>query len=150
MPPLRDRVEDIPVLIAHFLALRYSDASPPAMGKGVMKKLLAYRWPGNVRQLENEVIRASLLCDDVLTVEDLSSEIRQQQRHATPRGKGAELSFDAGSGTLKERVDRLETEVLRSELERYQGNKSRVARSLGLSRAGLNMKLKRLDIWNEA
>jgi len=158
IPPLRERPEDIPLLVTHFLKLRAPDGDEPVkLSRGVMKALVAFNWPGNVRQLENEITRAALLCDDEVTIADLSEEVRSGPSGA--RG-GAMNALDAklvsklrlDNGELKDRVDRLETWVLRDALDRHGGNKSRVARELGLSRAGLNMKLKRLALWesNEA
>jgi transcriptional regulator with PAS, ATPase and Fis domain len=149
VPPLRERPDDIPILVAHFLeANRAAGADLSQLDKGVMKALISYSWPGNVRQLENEVIRASLLGDGVkITRDDLSSEVLGGGR--APRGNAAASMADLpfNHGTLKERVDELEAYVLGRSLEAHKGNKSQVARELGLSRAGLNMKLKRLDLW---
>jgi DNA-binding NtrC family response regulator len=145
VPPLRNRVDDIPVLMEHFLKLRCGD-DIPVVAKGVMKALLSFPWPGNVRQLENEVTRAALLSDGEITTRDLSPELFLIRRTPSKQsGETPDLDFE--TGTLKERVDRLEAYVLEAELKGQGGNKSRVAKRLGLSRAGLNMKLKRLDLW---
>ena len=159
IPPLRERPEDIPLLVEHFLAARRKAAGPGApateLGAKVMKALIAYAWPGNVRQLENEITRAALLCDGDISVEDLSDEVRAARRAGgipsdaeLDRAFATRLGLDRG--TLKERVDRLEAFVLSQALQQADGNKSAVARELGLSRAGLNMKLKRLDLWDDA
>lgn len=157
VPPLRDRPDDVPVLVNHFLERRAADIGKAiTLGAGVMKALIAHDWPGNVRQLENEITRAALLSDGEVGLDDLSPEVREARRASRAGGRGGGAS--AGSspvvdtlglarGTLKERVDRLEAWVLEDALERLGGNKSQVARELGLSRAGLNMKLKRLDLW---
>ncbi len=158
VPPLRDRPDDIPVLAGHFLKLRAADA-PVQLDDGVMKALIAYEWPGNVRQLENEVTRAALLAEDgVIKLSDLSPDVaaarkRGRRDPAAARGGAgggradavAQLGLDRG--TLKERVDRLEAFALSEALRDTGGNKSQMARDLGLSRAGLNMKLKRLGLW---
>ncbi|TNF36191.1 MAG: sigma-54-dependent Fis family transcriptional regulator, partial [Deltaproteobacteria bacterium] len=152
IPPLRDRPDDIPVLVDHFLGLRGDATAQVRLGDGVMKALVAYAWPGNVRQLENEVTRAALLADDgVIQTRDLSPEVAKA-RGGGGRGDGSgALSGRLGldRGTLKERVDRLELLVLEEALARTANNKSQVARELGLSRAGLNMKLKRLGLWSD-
>jgi len=151
VPPLRERPDDIPLLVAHFMEVhRGQGASLPELEKGVMKALISYRWPGNVRQLENEVIRAALLSDGTIGVDDLSPEILKPWQPA-PEDFASESGTveSLGEGTLKERVDRLEFRVLKGSLKKYGGNKSKVARELGLSRAGLNMKLKRLELWEQ-
>ena len=151
VPPLRERPDDIPLLVAHFMeAHRPPGSEVPEFNPGVMKALINYRWPGNVRQLENEVIRASLLSDGAIGLKDLSPEILQPA--SLSYDTASDMTSDSmslGSGTLKERVDRLEFQVLKGCLEKYRGNKSKVARELGLSRAGLNMKLKRLELWEQ-
>jgi len=150
VPPLRERPDDIPVLVEHFLSERAGSLGErPEIGEGVMKALVAYAWPGNVRQLENEVTRAALLADDgVIRTRDLTPEVAEARGGRRGGGSGAlagRLGLDRG--TLKERVDRLEALVLEESLARTGNNKSQVARELGLSRAGLNMKLKRLGLW---
>ena len=151
VPPLRNRPEDIPLLVSHFMDSHSRTLGDvPELKKGVMKALVTYDWPGNVRQLENEVIRAMLLSDGTIQIEDLSPEIRQYHSNSTRAPEhGESVGSELGGGTLKERVDRLEYRVLRGTLEKYGGNKSKVARELGLSRAGLNMKLKRLELWKK-
>ncbi len=158
VPPLRERPDDIPLLTRHFLQLRASKDRTYEVDEAAMKALLRYPWPGNVRQLENEVSRAALLCDDgLIRLSDLSPDIASPPKSSRtseagrPSRKGggptlADLSLD--SGTLKDRVDRLEAHVLKEVLEASQQNKSEVARVLGLSRAGLNLKLKRLGLWD--
>ena len=140
-----------PLLVSHFMDSHSRTLGDvPELKKGVMKALVTYDWPGNVRQLENEVIRAMLLSDGTIQIEDLSPEIRQYHSNSTRAPEhGESVGSELGGGTLKERVDRLEYRVLRGTLEKYGGNKSKVARELGLSRAGLNMKLKRLELWKK-
>jgi DNA-binding NtrC family response regulator/tetratricopeptide (TPR) repeat protein/energy-coupling factor transporter ATP-binding protein EcfA2 len=151
VPPLRERPDDIPLLVAHFMEVHRQPNKPlPEFKKGVMKAFVSYGWPGNVRQLENEVIRAALLSDGVIGVEDLSPEVLKPAKALRGITSGAldAVSFP-DEGTLKERVDRLEAHTLKHCLSKYGGNKSQVARELGLSRAGLNMKLKRLQLWDQ-
>jgi DNA-binding NtrC family response regulator/serine/threonine protein kinase/tetratricopeptide (TPR) repeat protein len=151
VPPLRERPDDIPLLVAHFMEVHRQATKPlPELRKGVMKALVSYDWPGNVRQLENEVIRAALLSDGAIGVEDLSPEVLKPSPKNLSLASGVldAVSFP-DEGTLKERVDRLEAHTLKLCLSKYRGNKSQVARELGLSRAGLNMKLKRLQLWDQ-
>jgi two-component system response regulator HupR/HoxA len=159
VPPLRDRPEDIPVLVNHFLSLK------PRPGKGpigidpqAMKALVRFPWPGNVRQLENEISRAALLADgETIALSDLSADVGELARQVggglPAVGKTGQAgdplgAMGLGAGQLKDRVDRLETLVLQAALTEANHNKSEVARVLGLSRAGLNLKLKRLGLWD--
>ena len=154
LPPLRERPDDVLALVEHFVSgLTGPSGDQISVADGVMRALVAADWPGNVRQLENEVTRAALLSDGEIRVSDLSVEVREAGRRprggASSRGGGSLARAGLERGTLKERVDRLEAMVLQASMEAAQNNKSAVARELGLSRAGLNMKLKRLGLWEQ-
>jgi DNA-binding NtrC family response regulator len=95
---------------------------------------MGYRWPGNVRELENEVTRAAALGGETITVEDLSPPVAAGE---------AEAQLSPDDLTLKTRVERLEKLLVREALGRTEGNQSRAARLLGLSRFGLQKKLRR-------
>jgi two-component system response regulator HupR/HoxA len=137
MPPLRDRPQDIPVIVAAMFkesalaGRRFSDAA--------MRALVAHRWPGNVRELQNEIMRALALGDGELLDAGLFSERVGQAAAAAP---GADME----GGTLKERLDQLEGQLIAAALRRHKGNKTRVAEELGLTRVGLRMKLARLGL----
>ncbi|MCC6623837.1 MAG: sigma 54-interacting transcriptional regulator, partial [Deltaproteobacteria bacterium] len=170
VPPLRERPDDIPVLIEHFLARRA--AGPDAalqLDDQALRACLRFPWPGNVRQLENEITRAALLAESgVVRLRDLSPELQSPPASATApvrAGQAAASPATAGPaaaasgahpmkvlgldhGPLKDRIARLELIVLEHALHRARNNKSEVARDLGLSRAGLNLKLKRLGLWS--
>jgi two-component system response regulator HupR/HoxA len=140
MPALRERPQDIPLIIGSLLkesalaGRRFSDTA--------LKALLAHRWPGNVRELQNEVLRALALGDGaVLGVELLSPRLRVAQAIG-----GASFDVDGEGGTLKDQLDRLEGRVIAKTMDRYKGNKTRVAEELGLTRVGLRMKLARLGL----
>ncbi len=156
VPALRDRPEDIPALVQHFLARRSARGdSELRIDDAAMRALVRFGWPGNVRQLENEISRASLLAEGgVINVGDLSPELSSARgREPAKTGSGGETAntIDAlglTRGSLKDRVDRLEAIALEEALREADGNKSEVARVLGLSRAGLNLKLKRLGLWD--
>ena len=107
-----------------------------------MKALLAYRWPGNVRELQNEVMRALALGEGNLLGEELLSPRLRVARAVA----GANFAIDGEGGTLKERLDNLEGQVIARTMERHKGNKTRVAEELGLTRVGLRMKLERLGL----
>ena len=98
----------------------------------------AYAWPGNVRELENEVQRVIAFSPDGrVEAEHLSDRIRHGPE-ADPGGRAA--------GSLKERLDRVERQVIRETLDRYAWNKTQAARNLGLTRQGLHRKVRRLGI----
>lgn len=148
LPPLRERKEDIPLLIEHFLA-RHKEKAP--RGKAIDKKLspktleilLDYHWPGNIRELENELERLVILSgkDPVITEEILSPHIREVYGgHNNRRIKG--------NGRLKEVVISLEKDMILKGLQRLKGNKSRLARELGISRSSLLMKLREYRLNN--
>jgi DNA-binding NtrC family response regulator len=98
--------------------------------------LEAFPWPGNVRQLENEIRRAIVLADERLDVGELSEEVARG-------GPGA--AREAGFG-LKARVDALEIELVKDALSRTKGNQTRAAEMLGISRFGLQKMMRRLGI----
>ncbi|HEY2900331.1 MAG TPA: sigma 54-interacting transcriptional regulator [Polyangia bacterium] len=136
LPPLRERREDIPLIVEHFLARQPGGARKP-LDPAVLARLIAYRWPGNVRELENEIVRAVALSGARVTISDLSPAI------ATNTEAGAVLSDDPDSLHLRRRVERLERSLVREALARCGNNQTKAAVVLGLSRFGLQKKLKR-------
>jgi DNA-binding NtrC family response regulator len=133
VPALRERSSDIPLLFVHFLE-KYGAGRVPQVTRAALDRLQAYPWPGNVRQLENEARRALVLADDRIDVAELSPEIT----------RGASLS--AGPATLRGKLDELETELVRAALDAANGNQTKAALELGISRFGLQKMLKRLGI----
>jgi len=104
--------------------------------RAAMDRLGAFPWPGNVRQLENEIRRAFVLADDRIDVAELSEEVSQG---------GPNAARNAGVG-LKARVDALEAQLVKDALERTKGNQTRAAEALGISRFGLQKMMRRLGI----
>jgi DNA-binding NtrC family response regulator len=147
VPPLRERREDVPDLIRHFLE-RASRSSPgtsvPALRPEVLELLARYDWPGNVRQLENEMRRVLALSPGGVTVESLSPEVREGRTR--PFAFASAPVGDACDRELKALVEELEVSVLRSTLLRETGNITRTARALGLSRLGLRKKMQRYGL----
>jgi len=133
VPPLRERREDIPLLVAHFLA-RYA-ASPRALSNTALARLCSFSWPGNVRQLENEVRRMIVLGGEHLTTADLSPELLAASSEETPAAQ-----------TLREKLDVLERQLVLEALEQAGGNRTRAADALGVSRFGLQKMTLRLNI----
>ncbi len=140
MPPLRDRTEDIPLLVDHFLDLHSREMGIPRkpLEAGALDLLVRYPWPGNVRELGNEMRRAIALAGDRITVETLSERIRS----APPVPSAA---WSEGR-TLREVVEEVEKAAIAAELARHGGNKTRAAAALGLSRLGLRNKMERYGI----
>jgi len=141
LPPLRDRVEDIPLLADHFLK-RLSGGASYEIPAEVMAELCTYRWPGNVRELENSIERAIALAgsDGVLS-RDLLLEGAFRRRK-----RGGD---DASAGplvTLKEVVREREAEHIRRVLKASEGHRANAAKVLGISRKNLWEKMKEYGI----
>ncbi|MBW2456103.1 MAG: sigma 54-interacting transcriptional regulator, partial [Deltaproteobacteria bacterium] len=133
IPPLRERASDIPLLVDHLLA-KHAPGRQAKVTAAARRRLMGCGWPGNVRQLENEVRRALLLSDDQIDVEHLSIP-----------SEGEDADVDLGFN-IRARIDRLETELASQALERTGGNQTQAAKLLGLSRYGLHKMMKRLGI----
>ncbi|MBX3247342.1 MAG: sigma-54-dependent Fis family transcriptional regulator [Myxococcales bacterium] len=140
LPPLRERREDIPPLVEHFL-LKYGrkmGRRGVRLGDGVLDFLVKYDYPGNIRELENLIEQGvALALEGMITLDDVvSPEIRE----ATP------AAAMIGSRSLQDVVDRAEKEAIETVLREVEGNKERAAEMLGLSGTTLWRKMKRLDI----
>jgi transcriptional regulator with PAS, ATPase and Fis domain len=138
IPPLRRRRVDIPFLAQHFAEeFGSAHARRIALDEGFVDTLCRFDFPGNVRELRNAVERAIALADPdgPVTVRHLVSA----------SGRALEIPLPPG-GTLRERLDRVEREILREALEAHDLNRSRAAASLGLSRQGLRYKMRRLGL----
>jgi two-component system response regulator HupR/HoxA len=143
MPALRERKMDIPLI-----ALALLRDAAPAMGKDIqgftpeaLDCMDSYQWPGNVREMQNEILRAILLCDGEFIGAHLFSP---KVLRAAPEEQSQDMSILAGlDGSLKDRMEALEARVLRECLIRHRWNKTRAATELGLSRVGLRSKLAR-------
>ncbi len=141
LPPLRERREDIPLLIHHLLAKLAGGNTPPkSVEASAMARLCAYRWPGNVRELENEIARAAAFSGTAITTHDLSPHV------AAASDPSLIVSDEPDGLRLRPRVERLETILVREAMQRFGGNQTKAADALGLSRFGLQKKLKRYRI----
>ncbi len=139
LPPLRERADDIPLLVEHFLE-RFGGRHvvPP----DVMTELCAYRWPGNVRELENAIERAIALAgpDGILTRELLLEDALRRRRKSGPVDAATPLV------TLREIVRETEATHIRRVLAATEGHRAQAARILGISRKNLWEKMKDLEI----
>jgi len=166
LPPLRDRPEDIPVLAEHFLAFYgekhdkyFWDFSPEAM-----RMMLCYRWPGNVRELRNTIERIVVLAtSDTVTADLLPEHMQEAGRKGDVPKLAVEEALRCVQSALRpgtapsearpaaadEEVlplDEVEKRAIMAAVKKYEGNLSKAARQLGLSRATLYRKLGKYDI----
>src|SRR5438270_6438141 len=146
LPALRERREDIPLLAQHFLQKLGAEQVPPrnvTMSQEALRQLMAYSWPGNVRQLENIVERALGFSHGRTQIDliDLAPEIQSAARVPDD----ASAWFPAEGLDLERYIEGLELTMIRRSLERTQGNKVQAARLLNLKRTTLIEKLKRLE-----
>ncbi len=155
LPPLRERKEDIPLLVQHFLDKLQQEAAKPSgdrmlgqaarppltVSQEAMRRLMAFQWPGNVRQLENAVERAVALSAgrSQIDVIDLPADIQQAQETVL----SSPVLLPEGGLDLDAFVTNIERELIERSLERTGGNKGQAARLLGLKRTTLVEKLKR-------
>jgi DNA-binding NtrC family response regulator len=164
LPPLRERKEDVPLLVQHFLGKFHQErnaagdgdapgdrarpadrsiAAPQTVSQEGMRRLMAYHWPGNVRQLENAIERAVAFTAgrSQIDVGDLPTEVQQAQEPALSSSVTLPedgVDFDAFMANI-------ERELIQRSLERTGGNKGQAARLLSLKRTTLVEKLKRLE-----
>jgi DNA-binding NtrC family response regulator len=173
VPPLRDRRDDIPYLVRHFMARvpggKGTSAPVNAISEGALTMLRTYDWPGNIRQLENAVFRASVLCEgDILTEEEFpqiraqvegsvdldkvglgpasaqEAPIDRTQPAASSKSFGVLRALDE-RGNVRTLAD-VELEMIKLAIEHYHGQMSEVARRLGIGRSTLYRKLKEYGI----
>ncbi|MCA1650595.1 MAG: sigma-54 dependent transcriptional regulator [Acidobacteria bacterium] len=145
VPPLRERRDDIPLLVRHFLQKLSEEAGRGAMtvSQDAMRRLMAYPWPGNVRQLENAIERALAFSHGrtQIDVPDLTPEIQSQSATID----SSELWFPLDGMDFEAYIGGVELTLIRRSLERTQGNKRQAAKLLNLKRTTLIEKLKRLE-----
>ncbi len=140
VPPLRDRREDIPILLAHYLEIYNEENGKQIQGfsSEVTNILESYDWPGNVRQLKNCVERLVVLCrNDAITVKDLPQDIRDAVSSSplAKTGRVDALDIEANEKFLIEKA-----------LKESNGNRSAAARKLGISRRTLHRKLNQYEL----
>jgi DNA-binding NtrC family response regulator len=145
LPPLRERKEDIALLVKHFLDRLAADNQdrPKTISQDAMRRLMACQWPGNVRQLENAIERAVAMSAGrgQIDVIDLPMEIQQAQESVL----ASEVTLPEDGIDLDAFVANVERELIQRSLERTGGNKGAAAKLLNLKRTTLVEKLKRLS-----
>jgi DNA-binding NtrC family response regulator/tetratricopeptide (TPR) repeat protein len=151
VPPLRQRREEIPHLSTYFLREASERLGKPdvQLSSEVLDLFSEYWWPGNVRQLRNEVQRAVAMAlpGGMIGPEHLSADLTAEK--AVPQSGPAKVTLRGGQ-TLASVVDEIERDLIRETLSRHRGNISESARSLGLTRRGLYLKLRRLGLEHPA
>ena len=133
MPPLRERIEDVPLLAEHLLIRAKEEANKSVGGLtvGTIRVLTSYDWPGNVRELKNKIQLAVALAEEEGDItSDLFSETIEQEFQ----------------GYLQDRIQEYEKRVIRDALEKYEGNITHTAKELGITRVGLHKKINRLGL----
>ena len=151
LPPLREIREDIPQLANHFLARCCQEMKKPSMtfSPQAMASLTAAPWPGNIRQLQNEVKRLVICAaENVISAADLSERIRGAVSHGdigASCNPGDETTV-ASKSPLDSAMEAYEKRLLFDALQRHGGNQVHTAKALGLSRQGLIKKMKRHGI----
>jgi two-component system response regulator AtoC len=141
VPPLRDRREDIPLLVDHFLAMFRDTLAKPVRGISdeALQRLVAYRWPGNVRELENVIERAMILArGDHLSLRELPANVVHLE--------AADLEIAAGDLSLRRARRAAESEMIRRALRETHGNRTHAARLLGISHRALLYKIKEYEL----
>ncbi|MBD3224607.1 MAG: GAF domain-containing protein, partial [Caldithrix sp.] len=131
VPPLRERKQDIPLLIDHIMR-KEGDESNKTISKPALKKLLNYHWPGNVRQLENIIRRAAILTtSSQIEAEDIQFD---------------ELDDESSDILVSKTMEQIKKMVIRQRIEYFEGNKTRAAESLDISLRSLQSKAKEMGL----
>jgi two-component system, NtrC family, response regulator len=144
VPPLRERLSDIPFLVAHFVSKFAEKLSRPIreVDPEVMSAFYRYSWPGNVRELENVIERAVVLCHGKsITPEDLPPEIPQAQE--VQESLDPLISLDKG---LADTLDAIEERMIRQALSKSGNVQAQAAKILGISRSNLQYKMKKYGL----
>jgi two-component system, NtrC family, nitrogen regulation response regulator NtrX len=143
VPPLRERLEDVPALAGRFLqlALRDNGMRPKPIDPEVFGRLRDYRWPGNVRELRNVCERMAIMSGDRIGPGDVPEYVRPRAAAVPPEGGPADLSR-YGEVPLKELRELVERDYILKKLEEHDWNITQAAQSLGVERTNLHKKIK--------
>jgi len=149
LPPLRERVEDLPLLIDHFMAelAPRLDVQPATVTEGALARLMRYAWPGNVRELRNVVERCLLLSGDGrIDALDLPPEIAGGSAAGEGPGASAAGPGSGAAGSSASKLAEHEKALIRRALEEHGWNQSAAARSLGITRDHLRYRVKKYGL----
>jgi DNA-binding NtrC family response regulator len=149
IPPLRERRDEIPGLVHYFLGRAAAEFQKGQirLAEETMEHLLFYRWPGNVRQLQNELRRMVALAekDSVLLPATLSDDVARARRPVEPALDGSEVVVPLRDKLLPT-LSRIEREMIKMALRENRGRVDAAAKALGISRKGLYLKRQRLGL----
>jgi two-component system, NtrC family, response regulator AtoC len=143
LPPLRERIEDIPLLAEHFQRRYGSDSESQQLRiePDALRSLMAHRWPGNIRELENAVERACILCEGGrITSSCLPPSVRL---HEEIQQSGSDSDENL---SIKKAEDTIERELIRKALAKTCGNRTQAAKILEISHRSLLYKIKEYGI----
>ncbi len=144
IPPLRERQEDIPLLVDHFLQ-RYTKDAPVPVSKEAMKLMVNYAWPGNIRELRNVVQRIALFAQKEIKIGDLPSEIRDENP-LDAIARACSRCFVDVSMSFEQVVGCIEINLLRQALVQTSGNRSQAAKMLRMSLSTFRDKLRKYKL----
>ncbi|MBI4835606.1 MAG: sigma 54-interacting transcriptional regulator [Planctomycetes bacterium] len=146
LPPLKERKDDIPLLVNHFLdkIAKETNSERKALDKEALKIFISYNWPGNVRELENEIKRMTVLCDETLRAQDISPHILNTTTKISIAGAAGESLTQ--SKILKEGRKEIEKHIITRALEENGWNITKAAEYLKMLRPNLSAKMKQLGI----
>jgi len=147
IPPLRERSDDIPQLIQHFLD-RFAPNKQLQVSKNAMEALIRYPWPGNIRELRNIIQRITLFANSEITESDLPDEIQSDNPIETLL-KACHRCFNEDNMTFEQVVSCLEVNLIRQALQQANGNRSQAARQLKMSLSTFRDKLKKYNLESE-
>jgi two-component system, NtrC family, nitrogen regulation response regulator NtrX len=153
VPPLRDRQEDIPVLVRHYMDYfsRENNVRPKRITQAALDALMRYRWKGNIRELRNTVERLNIMTSaDTIDVSDLPEPVRSPGSGSTPKVTNDSESAKAGAGTLREFKDNAERAFLVNKLRENAWNISKTAEVIDTPRSNLYKKLEQYQISQES
>jgi two-component system response regulator AtoC len=145
MPPLRERREDIPPLAQTFAERVYSFGPAVRFSSEALEVMQKYPWPGNIRELENAVVRAAAMCDGIIRAKDLPQRIRDYDQESSVNGpeSTSELKSDKADWPVLSEIERRYVERV---LTHSRGNKQAASRVLGIDRKTLDRMIKRHHI----
>ena len=142
LPPLRERIEDIPLLAEHFIASHAAAMERPSMriAPAAMRRLVAYHWPGNIREMENVIERGMILSESgVIDEACLPAALRGDAGSGAPSAPEENLS-------IKRAEEAMERDLIRKALAKTGGNRTQAAKILEISHRSLLYKLKEFGI----
>ena len=141
IPPLRHRLDDIPLLTRYFIQ-KYAPDRKLSVSDEVFSVLKAYHWPGNVRELRNVIQRACLFAEDEILIKDIPAEIIRENSLDTVT-QACSVCFEQGRMEFSQVIDCLELRLLNEALRKAEGNQSNAAKSLNLSLSTFRDKIKK-------